>query len=200
MNKEQFLEEIRKNISGLPQNDIEKSLDYYSEMIDDRIEDGLTPEEAVAAMGTVDDIAAQILADTPLPKLVKEKVKPCGILKPWQILLIILGSPIWFALLIVALSVFFTLYVVLWSFVIVMYAVDLSFAVGGLAIIVAGVILMATGRIPQGLFIAGSGLILLGSSILLLFVFNKAASGVVKLSAKIILWVKFLFVKKEVAE
>lgn len=200
MNKEQFLEEIRKKINGLPQNDIEKSLDYYSEMIDDCIEEGLTPEEAVAAMGTPDEIAAQILSDISLPKLIKEKVKPSKTLNTWQILLIILGSPIWFALLIVALSVFITVYIVLWALVIVMYAVDLTFAVCGIAMIAAGFILMATGRMPQGIFITGTGLILAGTAILLLFAFNKATGAVVKVSAKIILWVKSLFVKKEASE
>lgn len=94
MNKKQFLEAIRNRIKGLPENDIDKSLDYYSEMIDDRVEDGMTEEEAVAALGTVDEIVAQILNDIPLQKLVKEKVRPKRSLSAFEILLLVLGFPI----------------------------------------------------------------------------------------------------------
>ena len=44
-------------------------------MIDDRIEDGLSEEEAVGEIGPVDSVVSQIIADTPLPKLVKERVR-----------------------------------------------------------------------------------------------------------------------------
>lgn len=54
MNKEQFLTQVKQRISALPQTDIEKSLDYYSEIIDDYIEDGLSQEQAIEQIGTVD--------------------------------------------------------------------------------------------------------------------------------------------------
>ena len=37
MNKQEFLTQLRQGLSGLPQDDIEKRLTFYSEMIDDRI-------------------------------------------------------------------------------------------------------------------------------------------------------------------
>lgn len=52
MTKEQFLRAVRERLTGLPQSDIDRSLDFYSEMIDDRIDEGLSEEEAVAAMGS----------------------------------------------------------------------------------------------------------------------------------------------------
>ncbi len=42
MNKQAFLTQLRKGLSGLPQEDIEERLAFYSEMIDDRIEEGLS--------------------------------------------------------------------------------------------------------------------------------------------------------------
>ena len=42
MTKQEFLRELWNRLTELPQEDVEKSLDYYSEMIDDRVEDGLT--------------------------------------------------------------------------------------------------------------------------------------------------------------
>ena len=39
MNKQEFLAELRKRLSGLPQADIEERIVFYSEMIDDRTEE-----------------------------------------------------------------------------------------------------------------------------------------------------------------
>ena len=115
MNKEQFLIELAAALAGLPEEDIEKSLEYYSEMIDDRTEDGISEEEAVAALGTIAEIRAQIIKDTPLPKIIKEKVKPKRSFRGWEIAMIIIGFPLWFPLLIAAAAVVFSVYVTLWS-------------------------------------------------------------------------------------
>ena len=47
MNKQEFLDELRKGLCGLPENDVDERLDFYSEMIDDLTEDCLSQEEAV---------------------------------------------------------------------------------------------------------------------------------------------------------
>lgn len=74
MLKQVFLEKLGKALSGLPQEDIEERLAFYSEMVDDRMEEGYLEEEAVDAIGPVEEIAAHIVADVPLTKIVKEKV------------------------------------------------------------------------------------------------------------------------------
>ena len=56
MNKQEFLDRLRKGLSGLPQAEREERLLFYSEMIDDRMEEGLTEEEAVAALGSLEEI------------------------------------------------------------------------------------------------------------------------------------------------
>ncbi len=65
MNKQEFLKALWMRLSDLPREDLEKSLDYYNEMIDDRIESGLSEEAAVLAVGSVEDAAKQILKDYP---------------------------------------------------------------------------------------------------------------------------------------
>lgn len=102
MTKQEYLSAIRGKIRKMPADDIDKFMDYYSEMIDDRMEDGLSEEDAVADMDAPDDVVDQILADMPLTKLVKEKIKPSHRLKAWEIILLILGSPIWAPLLLTA--------------------------------------------------------------------------------------------------
>lgn len=197
MNKKQFLEAIRNRIKGLPQNDIDKSLDYYSEMIDDRVEDGMTEEEAVAALGTVDEIVTQILNDIPLPKLVKEKVSPKRALSAWEILLLVLGFPLWFPLLMACASIIFSVYIVIWSVVISLYAVNFAVLISGLACIVAGVLFFVTAKPVSAIYVIGIGFLFLGFGILLLLLFNLITVGFVKLSKLIILGIKGLFVRKE---
>lgn len=199
MTKKKFLDEIKSRLKGLPQNDIDKSLDYYSEMIEDRIEDGMSEEEAVADLGTVDEIVAQILNDIPLPKIVKEKVSPKRSLAAWEIVLLVLGFPLWFSVLMVVLSVFLAVYIVLWSLVITLYATDFVIALGGVACAGAGVFFMTMAKPVPGIFMLGTGLILVGISILLFFLFNFVTAGIVKLSGLIVFGVKSIFVRKEKA-
>ena len=47
MNKQEFLARLQKGLSGLPGEEIEEHLAFYSEMIDDRMEDGIPEETAV---------------------------------------------------------------------------------------------------------------------------------------------------------
>ena len=53
MTKIEFILSLSRALQGLPQSDVTERLEFYNEMIDDRIEDGLSEEEAVAAIGSV---------------------------------------------------------------------------------------------------------------------------------------------------
>ena len=74
MNKQEFLTDLRNALSGLPRREIEERVTFYSEMIDDRMEEGMSEEEAVAGTGTVEEVRTQIVADIPLQKLVMERI------------------------------------------------------------------------------------------------------------------------------
>ncbi len=197
MIKQEFLAKLRKGISGLPQDDIEERLTFYSEMIDDRMEEGLSEEEAIAEIGSVNDVILQILSDIPLTKLVKEKVKPNRSLKAWEIVLLILGSPVWFPLLIAAVIIVLSVYIVIWLVVIVLYAADLSIAAGGVAGLAAVVTYFINGNISGALMFFGVGLVCAGIAILLFFGFNQVTKGILYLSKKMLLGIKNLFIKKE---
>ena len=100
MNRNEFIEAVREKLSGLSEEDINEALEFYDEAISDRIDDGLTEDQAVAAVGTPEEIADKILMDTPLPKLVKAqaKAKPSTGFRVWEIILLVLGFPLWFPL------------------------------------------------------------------------------------------------------
>lgn len=65
MNKKEFLAALRAGLAGLPEADLQHWLDFYSEIIDDRMEEGMTEAEAVADVGPVHDIVVQILSEAP---------------------------------------------------------------------------------------------------------------------------------------
>ena len=199
MNKQEFLAELQKGLSGLPQGDIQERLIFYGEMIDDRVEEGLSEEDAVAEIGSVQEVVTQILADIPLTKLVKEKVKSERTLKAWEIVLLVLGSPVWFPLLLAAAIIFFSVYIVLWSVIFSLYAVDFAFAVTGISGIAIMPVYIMDGNIPGAIMFLGAALVFTGLAILLFLGFNQITKGILNLSRKILLGIKSLFVRKEEA-
>lgn len=188
MKKEEFLEALRQCLSGLPREDVERSLDFYGEAIADRMESGVGEEEAVLALGSPEEIAKEILAETSLPKLIYQRVKPNRSLRIWEVVLLVLGAPLWLSLLLAAVSVCFAVYLTIWSLLVALYAVVLSCALGG------GFFLV---RCVSDWVLMGPGLLLIGLSILLFFAANGASKGILALSKTYLLYMKKLFMKKE---
>ena len=196
MNKEDFLNELRKKLSGLPQDDLEERLSFYSEMIDDRVEDGKSQEEAVADIGTVDSVVEQIMADTPLALLVKERVRPKRDLKAWEVLLLILGSPVWVPLIMAFVIIALSVYVVIWSVVICFYALDLSLLAGFIGCIVGIFMYIGAKNAAGVLFSIGAAFICAGLAILMFFACVWITKAVVRLTGKMLLGMKTRIVGK----
>jgi len=199
MSKLEFLAQLRKSLSGLPRNDIEERLNFYSEMIDDRIEEGLSEEEAVSAAGSVDNIVSQIVADIPLAKIAKERIRPNRRKSAGEILLLVLGSPIWLSLAISAGAVIFSLYISLWAVIISLWAVFVSLAACAFAGILACVIFTVSGNRSAGLAMLAAGLICAGLSIFTFYGCRAATKGTSILTKKIVIWLKNCFIRKEAA-
>ena len=198
MSKQEFLAKLRKGLSGLPQDDIEERLTFYSEMIDDRMEEGLSEEDAVSEIGSVDTIISQIVADTPLSKLIKEKT-PKRRLGVWEIVLLVLGSPIWISLLIAAFAVILLLYISLWAVIISLWAVFGSFIGCALGSIVSAIVFAVVDRDLTGIAMTSAGLVCAGLSIFLFYGCKGATNGTLLLTKKIFLGIKRSFLKKEEA-
>ena len=200
MSKQEFLDCLRKGLSSLPQEDIEERLKFYSEMIDDRIEEGLSEMEAVSAIGTADAIITQVLADTPLTKLVREKITPKKHLKAWGIVLLVLGSPIWFSLLIAAFAIILAAYIVVWSVVITLWSIEASFAACTLGGILSAAVFTFQGNGLTGLAMLSAGVICAGLSVFMFYGSKAATKGALLLTKKMALGIKTLFVGKEAAK
>ncbi|MBP5732536.1 MAG: DUF1700 domain-containing protein, partial [Lachnospiraceae bacterium] len=63
MKKNEFLTELKDRLAGLDQTEVAERLAFYDEIIEDYVEDGVPEEEAVAKLGTIDEIVAQIMSE-----------------------------------------------------------------------------------------------------------------------------------------
>ena len=173
MNKFEFLLLLREKLSVISQEDAERSVDYYSEIIDDRIEDGLAEEEAVAALGNLDDIVTQILADVAMLSKANtnksNKQSKKFELKPWMIAAIILGSPVWMSLVVGLVAVGGGIIVSIFSVFVSLYATVVAFVGGAVGCVVGACLFEA---FAERIFAVGIAMMLVGGAILLLFFSN----------------------------
>lgn len=197
MTKTQFILELSSKLSGLPRDDINESIEFYIEMIDDRMDEGMSEADAVAAIGSVDAISEQIFSEIPMVKLVKEKIKPKHKLRAWEIVLLALGSPIWLSLAAVAFVVILALYVVLWAVEICVYAANVIFFAGGACGIALMVVYFMQGNVGGAIFVLGAGILCVGLGLLMMWVCRESTRLMVVLTKKIWLGIKKMFVRKE---
>ena len=197
MSKQEFLSQLRKGLSGLPQDDIEERLTFYSEMIEDRKEEGLSEEEAVAAIGTVEEIVAQVVAETPLSKIAKERIRFKRQLNTGEIVLLALGSPIWLSLAIAAVAVILSLYASLWAIIVSMWAVFASLTACSVACVPSGIIFAIAGNGASALAMLAAGIVCAGLSIFMFYGCKAATKSVLILTKKTAIWIKNCFIKKE---
>lgn len=183
MTKQEFLTALQESLQGLPQSDIDERVSFYAEMIDDRVEDGLSEEEAVAAIGSAEAIAAQIIADTPITKLVTHKIA-LRRLSTLEIILIAFGFPIWFSLLIAAVAVVFSLYVTLWAVVVSLWSVFAALVGSAFGCLVGGIFFLCMGKTFSGLATIAAALVCAGLSIFAFYGCKAASKGVVLLTKK----------------
>lgn len=197
MSKNDFLRSLDSKLSQLPENERRKHASYYEELIDDMVESGMDEADAVKKLGDPNDIAKEILTDTPLPLLVKTKVRPSGGWTALTIILAVLSCPIWLPIAIAIFAVILAVYVVLWAIVIAFVAVVLSFILGGLAVaIVSPFVIPASAGVS--VLMIGCALASVGIGILACYAVYWVCVGVIKLTKLTAKWVKSLFVRKEV--
>jgi len=199
MTKLQFLLALHQKLSGLPQRDVEERLSFYSEMIEDRIEEGYSEEDAVAAVGSVEEVAAQITAEIPLSKTAPEQIKPRKRIKVWEIILLVLGSPVWLSLLIAAFAVILSLYISLWAVLFSLWAVFVSFAACSIGGVLACVSFTIGGNGTSGLAMLSAGIACAGLSIFMFYGCKAATKGSLILTKKMAIWIMNCLMKKEEA-
>lgn len=200
MKKNEFISELGERLAGLNEADLNRSLDYYAEMIEDRIEDGLPEEEAVKDVGTPGEIASEILAEMPLTKLIKARVKPKRRMAAWEVVLLVLGSPVWLSLLIALFAVVFSVYIAFWSVIVSLWVAELSLGLGALAGVGMLPNAIVQGNPLAGIALLGAGIFLAGLTILGYYGCLYATKGMCFLGKKTFHLIKLCFVRKEAVQ
>lgn len=195
VNKTEFIDELYHLLNSLSKAERLQHLDYYEEMIADQMEDGLTEEEAVAALGSPADIAAQILGEIP--------PKPSRRFPIWAIVLIVLGSPLWLSLflavaavLVAVIAVVAAVYISLWAAIAAFYAADLAVLLGFLSGIAGGIFYLTQGISMPAVLFFGGGLVCAGATVLLFFLCNLLSRLLWQLSKWSVLKIIGLFRRK----
>lgn len=200
MNKAEFLNELKKQISEYPVEETEKSMEYYAEMIDDRVEDGMTEAEAVASLGTVDSIANQIKCELPITTLVKQRAKEQskGRKMPvWAIVLLICGFPLWGGIVAFILGMIIMFYSLIWAMDVVLWSVVLSFGAGALSGIIGFFVSLFRLSLGSAVFYLGGGMLCGGLGIFIFIGTLLITKGIILGTKRCFLWIKQAIVGKE---
>lgn len=191
MTKKEFLQELRSRLSAYPKEELDRSIGYWSEMVEDRMEDGATEDEAVASLGSIDDIAKQIEMELPLKTIIKHSVKDKSSADEQKkdntgitvlvVVLAILAFPIWFPIAIALISIIAALFITIWAIDFALWVCSLSGVICFFAGLIFAVALLIGGH--GILALSGFGTSLAGAGIAILFAFAAfyMAKGIIKL-------------------
>ena len=135
MNKKQFCTFLENELRlYLSSKEVYKTLNFFKEIIDDRVDEGLSEEEAVSQLGNIDDIVGQILDEHNIKKRQKKLVWrfiPQKTPSAANIIIAILLFPIWITIFSLVASFFLVFISLIFSLVVSVIA----FFVGGIALI-----------------------------------------------------------------
>ena len=186
MTRDEFLGRLGELLSCLPAEQVEETKAFYAEAIADRMEDGMSEEEAVAAMGTPGEVAEATLDELPaVPRAIaRTKRKSTALL--WA--LAIVGSPVWIPLLLAFVAVAAAVYICIWVLALCVWIVAAAFGGAGVVLVllfaVDGIII---GHVPYVLTSMGMGFASIGVALLVGAGAWTASKQIARLSA---LWAK----------
>ncbi len=200
MTKIEFINTVKSELRGYPEDEIIKSLSFYTESIDDRMEDGMDEEKAVSELGDISDIIRNMKLTMPISVLAKTRIKESkeksGNKTIW-IILAIAGFPIWLPLSLAFAAVALAVYITIWALIAALFACEFAFGVSGAVCLVYSFIHMITVSWTGGTAIAGGSLFLLGLFVILLKPVINLSKALVKLTVSFVKQIKRLFIGKE---
>ena len=181
MDKKQFCTFLENELRlYLSSTEVYKTLNFFKEIIDDRVDEGLSEEEAVSQLGNIDDIVGQILDEHNIKKRQKKLVWrfiPQKTPSAANIIIAILLFPIWITIFSLVASFFLVFISLIFSLVVSVIA----FFVGGIALILkAPFYLIYEKNIAYCLDTLGFGFIITGIGLIGIYYLLKSLKKVRK--------------------
>jgi len=162
MKKDEFLSLLSDALSPLEKMERLRTVQYYRESIEDRMEEGTDEEAAVAGMEPVQTIAERVIEDARERGALKKERHPV------PAVLNVLGFPLWFPLLAALGAAAVAVYAAVWSVVVSLFAVVASLGLAGVAGVAAMAVFVGV-HLWSAIFLLGAGFICAALGIALFF-------------------------------
>lgn len=193
MTKQEFLSELERALGKLPHAEVEQALAFYDEAISDRMEDGLSEAEALAGLGPVDEIAAQIAAETPpIPRAIARANTGSRTL---NIVLLAVFSPIWIPVVLALAAAALAVYVAIWAVIAALWAVDAVLVLMPFAGLAALASTLGGGMPLPGVFVFGLSLVSSGFGLVASFAVSWVSKPLFQATRSFARWIASLFVR-----
>lgn len=194
MDKAEFLSRLGAALAKLPKHEVEQSVAFYAEMIDDRIEDGMDEQTAVSSLGDIDQIATHIMNETPIVPKTLAKAKTGS--RTLNIVLLLVFSPIWVPLALALCATVIAVYIAFWLVILSLWLAVFAIFLAGLAGIIGMFFLAPMGFPLTALLSAGMGFACVGIGLFCVFGVLAASKGLFGLTKLFGRKVRSLFVKE----
>lgn len=177
MTRNEFISSLSARLNSIPEAEKNKALDWYSELICDRMEE-MPEADAVSGIGSVDEIADEILSqyrqnttavhssDGTEPQSRRSPDK--GVNTALVIFAAVVLSPIWLPLLITGLSLALVAVLLVWCAVVTVGVMLVSAAAVGVVGLVYGFWALFVINPAYGLLVLGTALISAGLTLALI--------------------------------
>ena len=198
MTKRQFFDALSERLRVLPKEELNRTITYYNEIIEDYIEDGMSEAQAVAQLEPVDVIASRILHEEQDGVAAEQLTKQRKKAPVWLVVVLaVVGFPIWFSLLMAGISIVLSVLATLFSIMIALMCIPVGLAgvtVGGICL---SPVFLATGNVPKGLVLLGGGLVCAALTLLAIWAVYYLVKGLWHLIRWIVRKITGLFSKRK---
>lgn len=176
MNKQEYIKELKAALKGADKTEVSRTIEFYSEMIDDALEDGMSENEVISGLETPSAVAARIAGETVAEK--RKQGHPALF-----IIAVVLASPIWLPIVVSVIAVILSVYISLWAVVGSLIVSAIGTAAGAVLGVITSVMMYASSGMANSLFIFGTSLAAAGAAIYLMYLSCYIARQYVRLSA-----------------
>jgi len=175
MTKYEYISELEKDLGGIPYAEKIKMLDFYREMIEDKIESGMSESDVIAELGDPLALADRLREEyraanperpTPPPVPVEQR-KTSGAWKALLIAAIVIGSPLILAVIVTLASLLFGAAITIVALGASLVGIAVAVGVVGIGLFLTSFLTLTSGFFPF-LMQLGSSFLLIALCLLLI--------------------------------
>lgn len=172
MNRSEFMSELKVQLKRLSPEERSNLIAYYEEYFDEAGPEG--EAALIAELGSPEEVVKRVLAES--PEYTFRRNKP---LTAWNIVWIVLASPIAIPLLLAVAAVWFSLVLVVWALLLTALILLFVPAIVGVALVAGGAYALLIGlavlaqHLPTTIYSLGFGLFSIGLGGLILYFYSR---------------------------